>query len=161
MTMVVSDTSPLNYLIQIGGVEILPRLFSSILVPPAVVAELRHPDAPVVVKNWAAQLPAWAQVRAPQNAIRFPVLGGGESEALSLAIETRANLILLDDLAARDVAKARGIKTAGTLGLLAQAHLCGWLDFEPTLAKLRGTNYRISEGVVEHVRELVRQQKKG
>ena len=79
MTMVVSDTSPLNYLIQIGSVEILPRLCSTILLPPAVVAELRHPGAPAAVRNWAAQLPAWAQVRAPQQTLAFPMLGGGES----------------------------------------------------------------------------------
>jgi pimeloyl-ACP methyl ester carboxylesterase len=46
MTVVVSDTSPLNYLVQIGAVEIIPRLFSSILVPPSVVFELGQPGAP-------------------------------------------------------------------------------------------------------------------
>ena len=160
MTMVVSDTSPLNYLIQIGSVEILPRLFASIFVPPSVISELCHVGAPAPVKNWAAALPSWIQIRKPANAILFPTLGGGESEALSLAIETRANLLLLDDLAARDIAEARGIKTAGTLGLLAQAHLRGWLDFETALAKLRATNYRISEEVVERVRALMSMQGK-
>jgi len=160
MTIVVSDTSPLNYLIQIGSVEILSRLFSSVIVPPTVVSELRHAGAPEVVRNWAAKLPAWVQSRTPEKTLSFPGLGGGEIEALSLAIELRANLILLDDLAAREIAETHGCKTAGTLGLLAQAQLRGWLEFEAALSKLRATNYRISEEVVGRVRAMVLQQAK-
>ena len=160
MTIVVSDTSPLNYLFQIGNIEILPRLFSSVIVPPTVVSELRHAGAPAAVRTWGGKLPSWVEIRAPQKTISFPALGGGEREALSLAIELRANLTLLDDLAARDIAETRGLKTAGTLGLLAQAHLRGWLEFETALSKLRATNYRISEEVVERVRAMVLKQTK-
>lgn len=154
MTILVADTSPLNYLVQITSVEILPRLFTSVIVPPAVVSELRHAGAPSAVRMWAAKLPSWVQIRAPQETLSLPALGGGEREALSLAIEVRARLVLLDDLAARDIAEARGPKTAGTLGLLAQAHGRGWLEFEIALSKLRATNDRISEEVVERVRAL-------
>ncbi len=55
--IVVSDTSPLNYLILIGHAEILPALFSRVVAPPAVVAEMLQPGAPEVVANWATSPP--------------------------------------------------------------------------------------------------------
>lgn len=143
-------------MILTGNLEILPRLFSSVIIPPAVIAELRHADAPEAVKKWAEKPPSWIQIQAPENTNSFASLGVGESEAISLAMALRADVILLDDLAARDVAAAAGLKVAGTLGVLAQAHLRSWLDFETTLSKLRATNYRISDEAVERVRRKIR-----
>jgi predicted nucleic acid-binding protein len=54
--IVVSDTSPLNYLILIERVNVLPILFNRVVAPPAVVAELCHPEAPKVVADWASKL---------------------------------------------------------------------------------------------------------
>jgi hypothetical protein len=48
----VTDTSPISYLILIGEVELLPKLFSQVLVPHAVIAELLHDDAPEAVRSW-------------------------------------------------------------------------------------------------------------
>ena len=48
----VSDTSPICYLILIGEIDILPRLFDQVLVPQAVLTELRHVDAPEPVRDW-------------------------------------------------------------------------------------------------------------
>ena len=47
----VSDTSPICYLILIGEISILPRLFSSVLVPQAVLNELHHDDAPELIRS--------------------------------------------------------------------------------------------------------------
>jgi predicted nucleic acid-binding protein len=47
--MVISDTSPLNYLILIGCDDVLPQLYHQVVVPAAVLQELRHADTPVVV----------------------------------------------------------------------------------------------------------------
>ena len=49
----VTDTSPICYLILIGEIDILPKLYSQVLVAPAVVAELLHEDAPGAVRSWA------------------------------------------------------------------------------------------------------------
>ena len=59
----VADTSPICYLILINEVDLLPRLFSQVLVPPAVVAELLHGDAPGAVREWAASFPSWISVQ--------------------------------------------------------------------------------------------------
>ena len=62
MSLVVSDTTPLNYLILIGHVEVLPRLFGTLLVPPAVIQEMHHPKTPPEVAAWARHLPSWLEV---------------------------------------------------------------------------------------------------
>ncbi len=55
----VADTSPLCYLILIGEIELLPRLFAHVLLPEAVRAELLHADAPAAVRAWASKLPTF------------------------------------------------------------------------------------------------------
>ena len=53
MRIVVADTGHLNYLILVGAIELLPKLFDSVLMPEAVLAELRHPGAAPLVRIWA------------------------------------------------------------------------------------------------------------
>jgi predicted nucleic acid-binding protein len=64
MRLVVADTGPLNYLVLIGDIELLPKLFGRVLAPQAVCDELADRDAPAAVRAWAAQRPAWLEVRA-------------------------------------------------------------------------------------------------
>jgi hypothetical protein len=53
--IVVADTSPINYLVLIGQIEILPRLYTRITIPSAVLKELKHPVAPEPVRDWSAK----------------------------------------------------------------------------------------------------------
>jgi predicted nucleic acid-binding protein len=55
--IVVSDTSPLNYLILIESIQVLPAIFGRVYAPSAVVAELSHPRSPEVVRSWASKPP--------------------------------------------------------------------------------------------------------
>ena len=61
--IVVADTTPLNYLILIGEIELLSGLYESILIPREVHQELQHIKSPPPVSAWAACLPAWCEVR--------------------------------------------------------------------------------------------------
>jgi len=63
MTLVVADTTPLHYLVEIGYESLLPRLFTRVWIPGTVAAELRHERTPAVVRQWASQLPSWIEVR--------------------------------------------------------------------------------------------------
>jgi predicted nucleic acid-binding protein len=67
----VLDASPLCYLLLIGEIDLLPQLFSRVVVPQAVIVELLHDDAPATVRNWASNLPIWisVEVRIPTNPI--------------------------------------------------------------------------------------------
>ena len=56
--IVVADTSPLNYLIQIECDDLLPRLYKRVVVPLGVIQELEHASAPVTVRAWLTRLPS-------------------------------------------------------------------------------------------------------
>src|SRR5687767_14603929 len=108
----VSDTTPLNYLIVIGVVDVLPQLFGSVLVPEAVTRELSDARAPAAVRQWAARPPAWLLVqRAIIPSDRLVArLQAGERDAITLALEIAADLILLDEVAARREASRLGLR---------------------------------------------------
>lgn len=60
----VADPSPLCYLVLIGEIDFLPKLFLHVAAPHAVIAELLHADAPEPVRAWASTLPGWIGVEA-------------------------------------------------------------------------------------------------
>ena len=70
---VVSDTSPLNYLVLVGAIDLLPRLFSEIIIPPALVGELTQPGTPEVVKNWLKDKPVWLRQQTSRDHAWMPV----------------------------------------------------------------------------------------
>ena len=62
MLLVIADTSPIRYLVQIDQVDLLAQLFEKILLPTIVAEELRHPSAPPAVQSWIKQQPAWVNI---------------------------------------------------------------------------------------------------
>lgn len=116
--IVISDASPINYLVQIELTELLPQLFDRVVVPPAVVAELSHFAAPQVVQAWILGHPEWLEVIAPTLPETPYPLGLGELAAIRLAKEYGADKVLLDDLKAMRLARRMGLETTGTLGVL-------------------------------------------
>ncbi len=85
---VVADTGPLNYLIQINAIELLPKLFGRIIVP-ALARRAWTSHAPVVVRDWIAQVPPWLEVREnpdrKNDVAIWPSLDEGERAAVALA----------------------------------------------------------------------------
>jgi predicted nucleic acid-binding protein len=55
--IVIADTSPVSYLIRIGEIEVLPRLYQHIVIPTAMCGELKSPRAPQAVRDWTAAIP--------------------------------------------------------------------------------------------------------
>ena len=99
----VADAGPLHYLLLIGRIGLLERLFDAILVPSTVVGELSASGAPEAVRLWAASLPAWVRVREPSVDLPPVRRGAGELAAIALARELGLPL-LCDDLVARRIA---------------------------------------------------------
>jgi predicted nucleic acid-binding protein len=97
MIVVVSDTSPLNYLILCEVVEILPKLYERVVIPQAVYAELASPDAPPVVQEWVRQLPPWLTVLNASHLDMSLHLDPGECEAICLAQEIHADGLIVDE----------------------------------------------------------------
>ena len=129
MRIVVADTGPLNYLLLIEQGSLLPRLFETVHIPEAVHAELSAVGAPEIVREWVATPPPWLLI-APTPAITQPLeqLDAGEQAAIALAVQMKAELLLIDDRAGVRAALAHGLEAIGTLGILDQAATAGLID---------------------------------
>ncbi len=152
MRLVVADTGPINYLILIEAIEVLPRLFEAIFVPRAVHDELANVDAPTVVRAWVAQVPAWLEVRANpdwktnDDAV---ALDEGERAAIALAVAIGAELILMDDRAGVAFAYQQGLTVTGTLGVLDLAARRGLIDLAVAIGRLKATNFRCRPEIMD------------
>jgi len=142
--LVIADTGPVNYLILIGHIGILPAMFERVLLPSAVRDELSHSDTPELVRNWMASPPGWVEVRETTvgSADDNGELGAGESAAIALAAELHADLLLMDDRRGVAVALRKGLLVTGTMGLLTRAAKRGMLDLAEAFDRLKGTNFR-------------------
>ena len=149
--IVVADTTPLNYLVLIGQAHVLPVLFHRVIAPPAVVGEMLHPAAPALVREWASAPPPWLQVIAPKKVNESLKLGDGETQAIGLACELRADALLLDERKALAVAKRLGLVVTGTLGVVELAAERGLLSLQDAVTALRSTTYRCPAEVFDEL----------
>ena len=148
MTTLVADTGPINYLLQIQEVALVPRMFREVLIPPSVQTELLHPKAPPIVRNWITAPSSWLQIEKPNERLTGAELGVAEIDAISLAAETGAWL-LIDDQEARSFAHGRVARLLGTIGILELASAAGFLELNAALRKLRETSHRHSVQLIE------------
>jgi uncharacterized protein len=121
--IVVSDMTPLHYLILIGCDHILPRLYERVLTAPAVMKEMDDASTPEVVRQWAAAPPAWLHVQEPGHIEDIPRLGhgkrgAGEKATIALARELHADIVLMDDKQAIQEARKRGLRPVRMLTVL-------------------------------------------
>ncbi len=129
---IVSNTSPLLNLAIIDQLSLLSHQFGEVLIPPTVLKELRLeenlPGAPAIQQ--AKEL-GWLRVKEVNNSPLLPLLrrelDEGESEAIALAIQVKAERVLLDERDARKVAKSLGLQVTGVIGILLRAKQEGQL----------------------------------
>jgi predicted nucleic acid-binding protein len=157
--LVIADTSPINYLLLIGHIEILPALFQKVILPGEVRDELSHPKAPPVVRNWIASAPAWVEIRQKPSGIdhdrSLESLDIGEEAAIRLAIHLKAVLLLMDDEEGVIAARRKGLEVTGTLGVLSRAAQRNLLDLADAFDRLKRTNFRYPQEVMDQfLREL-------
>jgi uncharacterized protein len=141
---IVSNTGPILALVQIGQLDLLRHLFGNIRIPAAVQAEVK--DETSVAAIAAAR---WITVQAVQDRLAVQLLreelDAGESEAIILAKEISAELVLIDERAATHKARTVGLTVIGTLGLLLLGKQDGHLAaIEPLLEKLRSLGFYMS-----------------
>ena len=148
------DTSAFQYLRQIDLLHILPALAETVLVSPAVVAELQQGQIPGINLPDLTEL-EWITVQEPAGIVALPLvnnLGQGETEVLMLALETPSVVSILDDALARRVAATLHLKFTGTLGLLLDAKQAKLIsDVGPYLDQLKTLQFRLAE----HTRNAV------
>lgn len=154
--IVVSDTSCLCYLALIRQEELLTLLFRDVIIPPAVAAELARGavDMPVIQRVLDAH---WLTVRTLNSASRADELAKqvdrGEAEAITLAEEIHADLLMVDDHEARALAAQLGIKRIGLLGVLILSKKAGHLNgsLRPVLEELLNLGFRASPALIHQV----------
>ena len=153
MQLIIADTGPINYFVLIGNIDLLPILFEKVILPSAVQAELADPDAPPSVRRWIADPPAWLDIRdTPAREFDHGPVEGldeGETAAIALAISLGADLLLMDDRKGVIVARGKGLRVTGTLGVLDIAAERGLVDFAQAVNRLRRTTFRIPEALLE------------
>jgi len=155
---VITDTSPLQYLHQIGRLGLLADLYQRVIVPHAVAAELREGmlhgcDVPDVT-----QLP-WATVEgtpAVPDARVAVGLGSGERDVLCWALQAPESLVILDDAEARTHAKQLGIRFTGTLGVLVKARQTNRVPaLRPLLDHLQQAGFFLTDSVRAQILAIV------
>ena len=151
--IVVSDTSPLNYLVLIQHDQILPALFGQVIAPRGVLAELCHPNSPSEVRAWASSPPAWLEVRTPSRINPQIKLGPGETEALSLAQELKADAVLIDERRGFTAAQKLGLFATGTLGVLEVAAEKRLIRLSSAIEALQRTSFRVSDRLLREAIE--------
>src|SRR4051812_43798153 len=111
--LVVSDTSPISALIQIGRAELLRDLFGKVCIPPTVNGEL---------VRFHTALPAFIEVRSVSDQARVQLLltqlDAGEAEAIVLAAESNADYLLIDERRGRKAASEAGVPIIGLIGIV-------------------------------------------
>jgi predicted nucleic acid-binding protein len=151
--LIIADTGPINYLVLIGSIDLLPILFENVILPSAVRAELTDPDAPPSVRNWIANPPAWLSIHeTPGRQFDHGSMEGldeGETAAIALATSLGTDLLLMDDRKGVIVARAKGLRVTGTLGVLDIAAQRGLVNFAQVIGRLRRTTFRIPEALLD------------
>ena len=140
---IVSNTSPIVALAHLGELDLLQKIFdSTVLIPPAVARELA-----------GRALPEWFEVREVRQPLSARTLeaflGAGESEALALALEAEADLVLLDDKAARRLASQLHLSVVGLLLKTKEAGLIP--SIRPKMEALRSLPFHISPRLQESI----------
>lgn len=142
--IVVSDTSPLLNLAAISRLDLLQAVYGQVLIPPTVAHELTR---------YGVSIPTWVVIENAHNrqavASLLAQLDPGESEAIVLAEEIHASLILIDERKGSKVAVARGLKTIGLLGVLGEAKVRGFIPAcAPILDEMvRVAGFRLGPGI--------------
>ncbi|GAA6168252.1 DUF3368 domain-containing protein [Sessilibacter corallicola] len=151
--IVVSDTTAITHLAKIGELDILQKLYMEILIPEAVYTELTQvkktqPGALLVLNS------KWIKVVKIKNRAVVTKLSKhldlGESEAIALSIELQSDVLIMDEVAGRNIAKKLGRNIIGMVGILLEAKKKGYIvSVRPYLDKLRATGFRLGEEIYQ------------
>ncbi len=139
---IISDTSCLIVLSNIGELDLLRRLYASIT------------TTDVVANEFGQELPDWISIKLAENQQYQRILelqvDRGEASAIALAIESESCLLIVDDNKARRVALRLGIVITGTIGIIIKAKLNGVIpSIKPYLEKITNTDFRLSEDLIK------------
>ena len=155
---IVSNTSPISNLAKIGQINLLQKLYDTILIPTAVYDELLDRRAGETIIK-AVQSANWLEIQVVQNQKLVGelrnILNVGEAEAIALAIEVRATRLLIDERLGREAAVVRGLRITGVFGILLTAKQQGLITaVKPAIDDLIAqANFRVSSQLYTNILE--------
>jgi predicted nucleic acid-binding protein len=151
--LVIADTGAINYLILIGHIDVLPALLDRAILPAAVRDELKHRKAPAPVQQWIADPPSWAEVHhtAHVHDASMEELDAGEEDAIALAVELRADLILMDNRDGVRIARNKGFRVAGTLGILSMAAEGCLVNLAEAFERIKRTSFHYRQETMDQL----------
>ena len=156
MPKVVSNTTPIISLLKISKIEILKDLYSEIIIPQAVFHEIEEGKNKAYYQDLS--MIKWIHIVKinDSNSIKFFYdLDAGEAEAIVLAKETGAELLIIDEKSGRFHARQAGLKITGTIGVLIKAKNDGFIKkVKPLLIELTKRDVWISDSLVAEVCKL-------
>ena len=160
MPKIVSNTTPIISLLKLNRLELLQKLYKQIYIPTAVYNEIEAGKAKEYYKdlseiNWINI----AEIQDKQAVKYFLDLDAGEAEAIVLATELNADLIILDEKLGRFHAKHADLKVTGTIGILIKAKseaLIGKL--KPLLDELTDKEVWISEKLKSEILKKIEEE---
>jgi predicted nucleic acid-binding protein len=156
--LVIADTGPVNYLVLIQHIDLLPTLFRKVALPSAVQRELEDWYTPPSVRDWMTNRAAWVEVSDPPDRYlddeSLKGLDQAEQAAIALAVAINADIVLMDDRKGVMVARSKGFAVIGTLGVrtLGDLNLAarrGLIDLADSFARLKRTNFRYRQEILD------------
>ena len=147
--IIISDTTPISELTKVGYLDLLPKLFGRVVIPQGVYDELttgQHPAARIVPDLSWLNVVVVKNRQAVAELQQIGKLDLGESEAIALAEELKADRLLIDEKAARQVAKTRNLPLIGTMGVLLLSKRQGYIkNVKVVLDQMQQQGTRISD----------------
>jgi len=141
--LAVSNTSPISNLASIGHLDLLKLQFTALWIPDAVAEELAaHPEPVTLAAIQTAIREGWIRTASPQSrillSVLLPSLHKGEAEAIALAVDLKADTVIIDEQEGRHLATQAGLSVTGVLGVLLRAKLAGQIPaVKPEIRALR------------------------
>lgn len=153
---VVCNSSPLVNLSRIGRLYILEKLYTEIAIPQAVYQEVVISGQGLPGSDEISKAD-WISVKNIEDRRQVQILSYdldlGESEAIALALQENADLLIMDERIGRDMARHLDLIFTGTIGALIEAKRKGVIDLVlPVLDELRNmAGFRVSEALFKHI----------
>lgn len=139
--VIISDTSVASNFLQIDRLDLLYQLYQEIVIPPAVEREIQQLSGYGIDPNLFLRM-NWVSVVNPTDQAFVEQLSRqldpGEAEAIVLALELRADYLLIDEILGRKIAEEQGLTITGTLGTLLRAKEKGFIyEVKPLMDQLQ------------------------
>ncbi len=154
--IVISDTSALSCLAELGELDLLHQLYGTITITTTVKQEALQAGAPVALREFITGGQVWLKIVEDVQPFlpETIALDPGEASAITLAWNYREScLLILDEKRGRRIAAALGLLITGAAGVLTDAAMAGLVDFEDVFQRLSSTKFRIAAPIVEALRQ--------